>query len=73
MPPLDQLSCEPASTVMKATGNQMVNLCKAVCEEQKSRVLDRFMESCCYYFLFPGSVPYNIVIVIVVFTEFDEV
>ena len=33
---LDQLSADPASTVISATGHQMTSLCKAVCEEEKA-------------------------------------
>ena len=32
---LDQLSADPASTLVRATGRQIVTPCKAVCEGKK--------------------------------------
>ena len=52
---------------------EMVLLCKAVCEEEKSRCLDPLMKSWNHYLPVTGRVLYKIFIVIFVFGELDEV
>ena len=36
---LDQFVTNPAATVIRATGLQMVSLCRSVCEEEKTQLL----------------------------------
>ena len=70
---LDQLIADHGSTVIRTTGHQKVTFCKVVCEEEKSRVLDPLVKSWYHYLLVPGFVPYPISIVVLVFTELEEV
>ena len=42
---LDQFVTDPAATVIRATGHQMVSLCRSVCEEEKSQLLFPFLNS----------------------------
>ena len=36
---LDQFVTGPAATVIRATGHQMVSLCRSVCQEKKAQLL----------------------------------
>ena len=36
---LDQFVTDPAATVIRATGHQMVSLCRSVSEEEKAQLL----------------------------------
>ena len=42
---LDQFFTHPAATVIRATGHQMVSLCRSVCEEEKAQLLSPLMNS----------------------------
>ena len=42
---LDQFVTDPAATVIRATGNQTVSLCRSVCEEEKAQLLFPLMNS----------------------------
>ena len=42
---LDQFIIDPAATVIRATGHQMVSLCRSVCEEEKAQLLSPLMNS----------------------------
>ena len=55
---LDQLSADIASTVIRATGHQVVRLCEAVCGEKKTHILAPLMKRWCHYFPVPGIVAY---------------
>ena len=46
---LDQFVTDPAAIVIRATGHQMVSLCRSVCEEEKAQLLSPLMNS--LYFL----------------------
>ena len=41
----DQFGTDPAATVIRATGHQMVSLCRAVCEEERAQLLSPLMNS----------------------------
>ena len=41
----DQFGTDPAATVIRATGHQMVFLCRAVCEEERAQLLSPLMNS----------------------------
>ena len=41
----DQFVTDPAATVIRATGHQMVSLCRSVCEEEKALLLSPLMNS----------------------------
>ena len=41
----DQFTADAASTTMKATGQKLVSLCRSVCVEQESQLLDPPMSS----------------------------
>ena len=41
----DQFVTDPAATVIRATGHQMVILCRSVCEEEKAQLLSPLMNS----------------------------
>ena len=41
----DQFGTDPATTVIRATGHQMVSLCLAVCEEERAQLLSPLMSS----------------------------
>ena len=55
---LDQLSADPAITLIRATGHQLDTLCKAMCEEEKTQVLDPRMISWYPHLSIPGVVPH---------------
>ena len=40
---LDQFVTDPSATVIRATGHQMVSLCRSVCEEEKAQLLPPLM------------------------------
>ena len=42
---LDQFVTDPAATVIRATGHQMVSLCRSVSEEEKAQLLSPLMNS----------------------------
>ena len=42
---LDQFVTGRAATVIRATGQQMVSLCRSVCEEEKAQLLSPLMSS----------------------------
>ena len=42
---LDQFVTGPAATVIRATGHQMVSLCRSVCEEEKPQLLSPLINS----------------------------
>ena len=42
---LDQFVIDPAATVIRATGHQMVSLCRSVCEEDNAQLLSPLMNS----------------------------
>ena len=42
---VDQFVTDPAATVIRATGHQMVSLCRSVCEEEKAQLLSPSMSS----------------------------
>ena len=42
---LDQFVTDPAATMIRATGHQMVALCPSVCEEEKEQLLSPLMNS----------------------------
>ena len=42
---LDQFATDPAATVIRAIGHQMVSLCRSVCEEEKAQLLSPLMNS----------------------------
>ena len=42
---VDQFVTDPAATVIRATGHQMVSLCRSVCEEEKAHLLFPLMSS----------------------------
>ena len=54
----DELSADPDSTVIRATGHQLVTLAKVVCEEGKASVLDPLIRSWYPHLSIPGVVPY---------------
>ena len=41
----DQFGADPAATVIRATGQQLVSLCRSVCEEEKAQLLSPLMNS----------------------------
>ena len=41
----DQFGVDPAATVIRATGHQLVSLCRSVCEEEKTQLLSPLMSS----------------------------
>ena len=41
----DQFGTDPAATVIRATGHQLVSLCRSVCEEEKAQWLPPLMNS----------------------------
>ena len=41
----DQFGTDPAATVIRATGHQLVSLCRSVCEEEKAQLLCPLMNS----------------------------
>ena len=41
----DQFVTDPAATMIRATGHQMVSLCRSVCEEEKAQLLSPLMNS----------------------------
>ena len=41
----DQFVTDPAATVIRGTGHQMVSLCRSVCEEEKAQLLSPLMSS----------------------------
>ena len=41
----DQFGTDPDATVIRATGHQMVSLCRAVCEEERAQLLSPLMNS----------------------------
>ena len=52
---LDHFAVDPAITPVRATGHQLVTLCRSVCAEERSQFLDPLMGSkcptmCCYSF-----------------------
>ena len=51
----DQFVTDPAATVIRATGHQMVSLSRSVCEEEKAQLLSLLMNSW-YFSAFLGSV-----------------
>ena len=44
-PVLDQYSGDPSSSLIRATGHQLVSLCRSVVEEEKNQLLDPLMTS----------------------------
>ena len=42
---IDQFVTDPAATVIRATGHQMVSLCRSVREEEKPQLLSPLMSS----------------------------
>ena len=50
---LDQFVTDPATTVIRATGHQMMSLCCSGCEEEKAQFLSPLMK--CYFLLRFGS------------------
>ena len=42
---LDQYSGDPSSSVIRATGHQLVSLCRSVVEEEKNQLLGPLMTS----------------------------
>ena len=42
---LDQSVSDPAATVIRATGHQIVSLCRSVCDEEKAQLLSPLMNS----------------------------
>ena len=42
---LDQFVTDPAATVIRARGHQMVSLCCSVCEEEKAQLLSPLMNN----------------------------
>ena len=42
---LDQFVTNPAATVIRVAGHQMVSLCRSVCEEEKAQLLSPLMNS----------------------------
>ena len=52
---LDHFAVDPAITPVRATGHQLVTICRSVCAEEKSQILDPLMgikcpAMCCYSF-----------------------
>ena len=52
---LDHFAVDPAITPVRASGHQLVTLCRSVCAEERSQILDPLMGSkcptkCCYSF-----------------------
>ena len=41
----DQFGTDPAATVIRAIGHQLVSLCRSVCEEEKAQLLSPLMNS----------------------------
>ena len=41
----DQFGTDPAATVIRATGHQLVSLCRSVCEEEKAQLLSPLTNS----------------------------
>ena len=41
----DQFMTDPASTMIRATGHQLVSLCRSVCAEEKTQLLSPLMNS----------------------------
>ena len=44
-PVLDQYSGDPSSSVIRATGHQLVSICRSVVEEEKNQLLGPLMTS----------------------------
>ena len=44
-PVLDQYSGDPSSSLIRATGHQLVSLCRSVMEEEKNQLLGPLMTS----------------------------
>ena len=42
---VDQFVTDPAATVFRATGHQMVSVCRSICEEEKAQLLSPLMNS----------------------------
>ena len=42
---VDQFVTDPAATMIRATGHQMVSLCRSVFEEEKAQLLSPLMNS----------------------------
>ena len=40
---LDDFAIDPAITPVRATGHQLVTLCRSVCAEERAQILDRLM------------------------------
>ena len=43
--PSNQFVTDPAATVIRATGHQMLSLCRSVCEEEKAQLLSPLIDS----------------------------
>ena len=57
----DQFVTDPAATLIRATGHQMVSLCRSVCEEEKAQLLSPLMNSLYFApFEFSGIVFWSI-------------
>ena len=69
---LAQLSDDPASAVAQATGNQIITVCKAVCEEEKAHILDPQIRNSRRYLPVPRVFPYQAFIGLFMFTELDD-
>ena len=41
----DQFVTDPAATVIRGIGHQMVSLCRSICEEEKTQLLSPLMSS----------------------------
>ena len=41
----DQFGTDPTATVIRATGHQLVSLCRSLCEEEKAQLLSPLMNS----------------------------
>ena len=69
---LDHFAVDPAITPVRATGRQLVTLCRSVCAEERAQILDPLMGSncltMCFIFFQLSSLHY-----IFLFTEIDAV
>ena len=45
---LDHFAVDPAITPVNATGHQLVTLCRSVCAEERSQILEPLMGSKCF-------------------------
>ena len=69
---LDHFAVDPAITPVRATGHQLVTLCRSVCAEERAQILDPLMGSKCFTMCFI-TFSFSSLHCIFLFTELDAV